>query len=547
MRNPKPGLIFKKQAPVRIGPAPNVVGAHEFQPAIAQDPTNIYTHPHATRTSSVYSTDSMSSNSSKETTISDIVELYTNLVNKMTISEEEGVSDIQILQPEAYRDTVAPLLKRRFSSDGPISTHTPASNSLPLLMSLSIGSQVDCSLQASYKQAPAFQDFSRNLREKRNNTVSPLSASSSKYSGQLALETVSEPSPTTSPGVRPSMSRTSLEMIDASDLEDGESASPVPNLGRVNEFQQTIKPHVADQKKQVPAHTDQEQSVRAVRAAEVRLQPLNGKLTEQTPRSHLAMQYTFPPPTKQEYRFGSHARNELRRYYKSMSADSANGTAPRASLDNTNRSVGEEVVSTLHSRERGPDIVSGNLGVTLCRPHYSLNTVGSSERRNESGKLDSDGIAGQKLSWTRKLRSHQNITMQPCPVQHRAAIPIVSRQQYGKDIEQAEEQREGRGENAQGQMAHQFGQYGLQPQLQIPPNATEPGHRRTFSSQSHDSVSSTSSQSKKNSLMAALESARHSLTQSSADKRREKIKDSIIVLGPTQLTAANATSSAKSF
>lgn len=135
------------------------------------------------RTSSVYSTD---------TTISNILRMYGEYRN----SDELSLRPI-LYQPQAYRDTVAPLLIRRLSlsqspSPQPISRDVPreavSNSSLRSTAARPI-------LIPSNKTAPSFAEFSRQLQQRRNELVSPLSASSADFHRQAAYDQLAPPSP----------------------------------------------------------------------------------------------------------------------------------------------------------------------------------------------------------------------------------------------------------------------------------------------------------------------------------------------------------------
>lgn len=144
------------------------------------------------RTSSVYSTESAHSSDSVETTISQIVEMYTDLISKIPRFE---TSEVNILQPKAYRDTVAPLLQRRFSMERqePYEMSLPSTNTV-----LPANKSLGAPLKTPHRKVPGFQEFSQNLKDRRAEMVSPLSAASSEYAQMSAIDDISEPSPATS-------------------------------------------------------------------------------------------------------------------------------------------------------------------------------------------------------------------------------------------------------------------------------------------------------------------------------------------------------------
>lgn len=186
------------------------------------------------RASSVYSV---------ETTISNILDLY----GGHGYEEEAPIRNAH--RSQAYRDTVAPLMARRYSdSDSPpsipflIKRASGAESPPPLLgfpdewnvppampspslyqdfspsvspditaipplpsVSPSVYHEVSPPLSpADSKDAPSFVDFTRSLPAKPFDTISPLSADGSEgYHRQLAMDALSPPSPRESPNLHP--------------------------------------------------------------------------------------------------------------------------------------------------------------------------------------------------------------------------------------------------------------------------------------------------------------------------------------------------------
>ena len=137
------------------------------------------------RSSSVYSTD---------TTITNIIQLYGGY------KELERLSDLSPMpllhQPQAYRDTVAPLLIKRLSlsrSPSPRPPTPPRPRPKASVSSISLISTAH-SVPAGQKTAPSFMEFSRNLQDRRNELVSPIS-SSSDHHRQAAYDKLFPPSP----------------------------------------------------------------------------------------------------------------------------------------------------------------------------------------------------------------------------------------------------------------------------------------------------------------------------------------------------------------
>lgn len=118
------------------------------------------------RSSSVYSTD---------TTITNIIRMYGGYRD---LDELPDLPPMPLLhQPQAYRDTVAPLLVKRLSlsrSPSPRPPTPPRPRPRASVSSISLRSTVK-------KTAPSFAEFSRNLQDRRNELVSPLSSASDHH------------------------------------------------------------------------------------------------------------------------------------------------------------------------------------------------------------------------------------------------------------------------------------------------------------------------------------------------------------------------------
>ncbi|EXJ81093.1 hypothetical protein A1O3_07381 [Capronia epimyces CBS 606.96] len=100
--------------------------------------------------------------------------------------------------PQAYRDTVAPLLIKRLSiSQSPSLQPVPSAVSRETVSSLSLRSAAlqTSTLRMGNKTAPSFLEFSRNLQDRRNELISPLSGTSSDHHRQAAYDQLFPPSP----------------------------------------------------------------------------------------------------------------------------------------------------------------------------------------------------------------------------------------------------------------------------------------------------------------------------------------------------------------
>ena len=134
------------------------------------------------RSSSVYSTD---------TTITNILRMY---------GEYRELDDIPPLpslhQPQAYRDTVAPLLVKRLSLS-PVPSQLLASDSPREAVSISSLRSAASHPYAvpSSKKAPSFTEFSRQLQQRRKDLISPLSDPAADLHRQAAYDQLAPPSP----------------------------------------------------------------------------------------------------------------------------------------------------------------------------------------------------------------------------------------------------------------------------------------------------------------------------------------------------------------
>lgn len=141
------------------------------------------------RPSSEYSVD-RGSVYSTDTTITNILRMYGEY------RDLDDIPPIPLLhQPQAYRDTVAPLLIRRLSlspSPQPNLKDVPrATVSNSSLRSSSVHHNIP-----NNKTAPSFAEFSRQLQQRRDQLVSPLSELSAADSHrQAAYDQLASPSP----------------------------------------------------------------------------------------------------------------------------------------------------------------------------------------------------------------------------------------------------------------------------------------------------------------------------------------------------------------
>ncbi|EXJ58004.1 hypothetical protein A1O7_05427 [Cladophialophora yegresii CBS 114405] len=143
------------------------------------------------RSSSVYSVD-RGSVYSTDTTITNILRLYGEY------RELDDIPPMPLLhQPQAYRDTVAPLLIRRLSltqSPPPRPIVEDAPREAPSAASLRSAAAQSDAIPRN-KDAPTFTEFSRQLLERRDQLVLPQSVSSADMHRQAAYDQLAPPSP----------------------------------------------------------------------------------------------------------------------------------------------------------------------------------------------------------------------------------------------------------------------------------------------------------------------------------------------------------------
>ena len=100
-------------------------------------------------------------------------------------------------QPQAYRDTVAPLLIKRLSLNGSTSPLSiPKNTPAEAVSNSSLRSATAEKLTVpNNKAAPSFMEFHRQLQQRRDQLVSPFSAASSDQHRQAAYDQLAPPSP----------------------------------------------------------------------------------------------------------------------------------------------------------------------------------------------------------------------------------------------------------------------------------------------------------------------------------------------------------------
>ncbi len=166
---------------------------------------------------------------------------------------------------QAYRDTIAPLMARRMSLTH--STWVPpvvpyklrTSVSSPIMRVAELSPDI---LTADSKNAPSFTEFSRNLKEKRNDMVSSFSTESHHKHRQEALERLAPPSP-----------QDSLEALSVA-YEQTRLSLPGPMSGTITDIVATeYIPEMLDPKRKNRALLSPQEAVRITQGAQLENPP----------------------------------------------------------------------------------------------------------------------------------------------------------------------------------------------------------------------------------------------------------------------------------
>ncbi|KAK5231546.1 hypothetical protein LTR99_000140 [Exophiala xenobiotica] len=407
------------------------------------------------RSSSVYSTD---------TTITNIIRMYNGYQELI-----DGPAVPTIHAPQAYRDTIAPLLIQRLSiskTPSPQPPTTPVSQYSASNLSVQHTPLPMSNAPLGNKTAPTFVEFSRALQERRNELVSPLSASSAEQHRQTAYDNLSPPSPQVSsvelsfsvsqtPPVPDAMSG-SISDVDESDLlppplglTDSGPPSPVSDDWEMQSDIQSASPgDAAEDRSHDPAGAWLDEDF--VRS------PVSGS---NKPWERTSFRLGRSPTEKEKERIMSYATTK----WPAMSGDTPDR---KKSQRSSARSSLQQGVSSL------------------------LRSISLSKR-----EMDKDG--------------HQEVEV---PREKHLAKPATPYQVYGAEIWSKKTKKK---------------------QQQQQQQDMQRSHKRGKSSV--DLVHAY--QNGQTQFVGVIEGAKRKLTRRTSQKRRRKLKQSIVFVGPTQTTS----------
>lgn len=400
------------------------------------------------RTSSVYS---------NETTISDIINLYGGLV------DEDDYELPQFHNPQAYRDTVAPLMARRMSLTHstwlpPIVPHQlRTSVSSPVMRGPVLSPDI---YTPDSRTAPSFVEFSRNLREKKTEMVSPASFESYKLHRQDALEKLAPPSP-----------QDSSEALPVA-FESPQSFLPGPMSGTITDV---VTPDL------VPVPLDLSRTSQVLRSPQEAARRAQREQLESLP------QHFQQPDTNQSW---SKIMDKL----------------------NKRRSTEEREKQRVlnYASEKYPGMRGSQ------RKGSGLSSNGSMTQRASN--------IIQALSGT-GLRSDKDPTSDTTPRrQKRLAVKNTPYQEYGPDVFLPPEKREKKKRREERKLEREAKE------------EKKKGHRRNTSSASKGSGYSSAYYSGQSQIVGVIAGAKQRLSRSASEKRREKLKNSIVMMGPTKVS-----------
>ncbi|OAP59865.1 hypothetical protein AYL99_04867 [Fonsecaea erecta] len=410
------------------------------------------------RSSSVYSTD---------TTITNIIRMYGGGYREL-----DDISPLPTLHhPQAYRDTVAPLLIRRLSLDHSPSLGVKDAPREAVSISSLRSAATSANAVPSNKTAPSFTEFSRQLQRRRNELVSPLSVSSADLHRQAAYDQLAPPSPQVSSVGQPVTLSQTPPLLDAmsgtvSDTDDSDLLPPPLGLSSSSlpspPFDDWEKPAEFDPARhhdpcveQLQPHNDgRSWSQNWLEDGSLNQSPESSPLEPQ-PRKSFRLRRSSTE--KERERVISYAETK----HPAMKRDGAERKTARNS--SARSSLQQNVTHLLRSLSR----------------------------KGASGGKDSHG--------------------QDLPRERQLAIPATPYQMYGAEVFSDKLQKRQQKEAREAQRTRQRGK----------------------------SVSLvTAYQNSQSQIIGVLEGARRKLRRKSSQKRQRKLKDSIIVVGPSAPTGA---------
>ncbi|KAL6246472.1 hypothetical protein RBB50_006709 [Rhinocladiella similis] len=405
------------------------------------------------RSSSVYSND---------TTISNIIRMYNG--------QQEWIDTLALPplhQPQAYRDTIAPLLIKRLSiskTPSPNPLGTPGADNSSSIFSVSPSPLPANDGPLCNKTAPTFVEFSRSLRERRNELDLALSASSPDHYNQAAFNDV-----VSSVELSLSVSHTPppINAMSGSISDVNDSDLLPPPVGLVDSG---LPSPVSDD-------WDNQSNIQSVSPGDSsKTRPQHG-----TPESRLSKSW-------------------LDEEFVQSPVSASNRPWERTSLDPKTSSGGDEYEHVISDSATQDPAVTGNTPSRM-----------KSERTSARSSLQ-QGVSQlwRTLSLTKRGAALQDYQEEEAPRQRQLAKPATPYQVYGAEIWSKKMTRKQQLQHPKTQRNHKAGM------------SIDLGHAY---------------HSGQNQFVGVIEGARRKLTRRTSQKRRRKLKQSIVLVGPTWTTS----------
>ena len=519
---PSSSMLKLQQLGLELGPSRSTLSLHapSYNSSIRTTPSDLdkplpLEPPEIDRrASSVYSV---------STTISNIIDMYGGH------EVEDEIRVVNAHRAQAYRDTVAPLMARRYSgaespppfpliinrSSGaesppplpndledvmPSSMPSPSiyqdysppfTPDLPDMPPLPVPSPSNCPEMspplsppispADSKNAPSFAEFTRNLSQKRDDLASPLSAVDSEdYHRQMALAALAPPSPKESPNMHPVAFDGSGVYLPGpmsgtiSHVVAPEMIPPPLDLTRAS---RSISPVTRQQRLQSEQENNSfEDFLRASAARK------NSSIVSSTDKfNHYTPSATPEPPVPSAQRFTDDERHRIMSYasqkYPGMQTTQVLQQAPaqdRPKRASTTRSSMTKRASALVR------------AMSVRKP----DTTSPSSSSPPNRQLTTDTIASA-TSFPPPTGGRKNLAIQPTSYQ------LYGEASWEKDDKKKRNRRDKRTSRES--------------------NKTDDGGEKE--------------------KKGFFEGAKHKLTRTASEKRREKLKNSIKLVGQTELRA----------
>lgn len=373
----------------------------------------------------------------------------------------------------AYRDTIAPLQARRMS----LTHSTCIPPMLPHKLRTSVSSPVMHDVaetpllsSAESKNAPSFMEFSRNLRERKHDTVSPFTPDSLYQHRQEALGKLAPPSPQTPTDALPVA------------FEQPQSFLPGPMSARITD----------------------------VVALEMLPQPLDFSHTSQAPRS-----------PQQAARLAQ--REQLEQGQPDFQQPDSNQSWEK---------IMEKLNARRNQQEREKERV-----LSYAAKKYSglkrarLNDLRKTSQRSSGGSSVTQRASDMVQNMSRSSGKSDQTSSSADSSRRRqkqVAVKATPYQEFGPDIwlppEKLEKKRKQKEKRLQKEAKQE----------------AKKAHRRNQSStattSSRGSEVSSAYLSGQSQIVGAIRGAKQRLSRSDSERRREKLKKNIVLVGPAKQT-----------